>query len=114
MPPPKPTGPLPTYCSGACRKAAFDARRARKPAAFETKIVAHETTIEHDLTECVTRVTASPAACRRVLNELARMVREQKMDDPRWDTTRAAFATLSDAIAFGRGGVQPRFRRLLR
>lgn len=98
MPSPKPYGRLAVYCSGACRKAAHDARRARKPGAFEVKIVERTVVDGHDLTECVNRVSGSPAACRRVLLELARMVREDQMRDPKWDSTRAAANTLIDAI----------------
>lgn len=98
MPPAKPYGRLPIYCTGACRKAAYDARRARKPAAFEVKIVEHQTTIEHDLTECVDRVVGSPAACRKVLYELARMAENHQLRDPKWDSTLTAAHRLMDSI----------------
>lgn len=39
MPPIKPTGRIPIYCSGACRKAAYEARRLRKSDAFAVKVV---------------------------------------------------------------------------
>lgn len=99
MLPAKPTGPLPIDCTGACRKAAYDARRATKPAAFETKIITHETTIEHDLPECVTRVTNSPAACRRVLYALVQLAADGTLtSDPKWDSTLTAAHRLIDSI----------------
>lgn len=57
----------------ACRKAAHDARRARKPAAFETRVVVHETVLEHGLDDCVARVLASTAACRKGRHGLAQL-----------------------------------------
>lgn len=87
------------YCTGACRKAAHEARRTGKLDAFEVKIIDREVTVEHDLTECVNRVIASPAACRRVLHELARLAAEGTLaSNPRWDSTLTAAHGLMDAI----------------
>ncbi len=85
MPPPAGRGRPAIYCSGACRKAAHEARRTGKPDAFTVKIVEQIVTEERDLTECVARVTASPAACRRVLHALAQLARDGGLtSDPKW------------------------------
>ena len=39
MPPPAGTGRPAVFCSGACRKAAHEARRTAQPGAFEVKVV---------------------------------------------------------------------------
>lgn len=79
------------YCSGACRKAAFEARRTGRPDAFEVKVVEKVVDIEHDLNECGQRVLASPAACRKVLYALAHLAEDgELMRDRRWDSTLTA------------------------
>jgi len=99
MPSPRGRGRPAVYCTGACRKAAHEARRTGKPDAFEVKIVERTIVEEHDLTECVARVTSSPAACRRVLHELARLAAEGTLKtDPKWDSTLTAANGLMDAI----------------
>src|SRR5665648_1193905 len=71
MPPPSATGRPAVFCSGTCRKAAHEARRTGAPGAFEVKVVERVVVESHDLASCVTRVIASPAACRRVLQALS-------------------------------------------
>ncbi|MEU6134748.1 hypothetical protein [Nocardioides sp. NPDC047086] len=66
LPWPKPTGRRAVYCSPACRKAAYDARRARTPGAFDVKVVTHE----HGLQECARRVSTSPDAVADVFRQL--------------------------------------------
>ncbi len=88
------------YCTGACRKAAHEARRTGKPDAFEVKIVEREIVVEHDLTECVNRVIASPAACRRVLHALVNLSLDGPLrNDSKWDSTLTAAHSLGDALA---------------
>lgn len=100
MPAPLGRGRPPIYCSGACRKAAFEARRTGKPDAFEVKIVERIVVEEHDLTECVNRVIASPAACRRVLHALVNLSLDGPLrHDPKWDSTLTAARSLGDALA---------------
>ncbi len=100
MPAPLGRGRPAVYCSGACRKAAFETRRVGKPDAFDVKIIDREVTVEHDLTECVTRVIASPAACRRVLHALVNLSLDGPLrNDPKWDSTLTAARSLGDALA---------------
>lgn len=98
MPPPRGRGRPAVYCTGACRKATHEARRTGKPDAFEVKLIERIVVTEHDLTECVERVTSSPAACRRVLYELARMAENHQLGDPKWDSTLTAAHRLMDSI----------------
>jgi hypothetical protein len=54
---------------------------------------------EHDLSECVDRVTGSPAATRRVLKALAELARGGVLtSEPKWASTVAAARALKDAI----------------
>lgn len=100
MPAPLGRGRPAVYCSGACRKAAHEARRTGKSDAFEVKIVDRDVLVEHDLTECVTRVTASPAACRRVLHALVNLSLDGPLrHDPKWESTLKAAHSLGDALA---------------
>jgi hypothetical protein len=56
----------------------------------------------------VTRITASPAACRRVLHALACPAAEGTLtSDPKWNSTRTAANGLMDAIHVP-GRVRPR------
>ena len=58
MPPPSATGRPAVFCSGACRKAAHEARRTGAPGAFEVKVVDRVVVESHDLASCVARVIA--------------------------------------------------------
>lgn len=99
MPPPAGRGRPAVYCSGACRKAAHEARRTARPGAFEVKVVDRVVVESHDLAGCVNRVIDSPAACRRVLQALTRLAADGTLDtDPKWRPTRAATQALLDAI----------------
>lgn len=100
MPAPLGRGRPAVYCSGACRKAAHEARRTGKPDAFEVKTVDRIVVEEHDLTECVNRVIASPAACRRVLRALVNLSLDGPLrHEPKWDSTLTAAQSLGDALA---------------
>jgi hypothetical protein len=106
MPSPTGRGRPAIYCSGACRKAAFEARRAGKERAFEVRTIDRVVVEEHDLTECVDRVTASPAACWRVLQALAVLAREGTLDsEQKWASTHAAVRALNAAFYTRRGHV---------
>lgn len=93
LPPPKATGRRAVYCTPACRKAAYDARRGRQPAAFEVKVIDHE----HDLDECVRRVLRSPGGIAEVLLGLSDPTRIRRLNEaPSWGRTKQAFAVLLD------------------
>jgi hypothetical protein len=58
-----------------------------------------ETPREHDIGECVSRVTASPTACRRVLQEMTQLAREgQLAGDPKWEPTLEAVVRFAGAL----------------
>lgn len=78
LPPAAMTGRPRVYCGPGCRKAAYDDRRARKPEAFQVRVV-ERTVVEtvetiatmdegHDIIECVRRVCGSPRAVTNVLS----------------------------------------------
>lgn len=109
MPASKPTGRTRLYCSAACRKAAYEARRARRPDATRVKVVdrvvveRHETTkvIDegHNLLKCVLNVTQSPRACANVVGHLAGMARNKELlEANEWAPTVRAIEDLFAAI----------------
>jgi hypothetical protein len=97
------------FCSPACRKAAYEDRRARKPEAFQIRVVDRtiERTIEttrtidegHDLRECVRRAAASPRAVTNILAVLAGMARTGTLQhDPKWAPAARAITDLNRAL----------------
>ena len=73
------------WCSQDCRRAAYEERRAAAAGAIAVQVVERRSVVEHHLTECVARVTTSPAACRRVLQALAEIAEDRAvLDDPKW------------------------------
>jgi hypothetical protein len=57
------------------------------------------TPVEHDLRECVARVTVSPTGCRNVANALIPLAKDRTLfDDPKWSAALRALAALQDAI----------------
>jgi len=58
------------WCSQACRRAAYEERRAAATGAIAVRVVQRETTREPSPAECVTRMLGYPRACREVLNGL--------------------------------------------
>lgn len=86
MPPRKGSGRPRVYCRPACRKAAYEARRARKPGAFEVKIVQTRVVERYDIRECVEQVKTSPVACRNVLLHLIELLDADELHrDPKWE-----------------------------
>lgn len=108
MPPPAGTGRPAIFCSGACRKAAHEARRTRAPGAFEVKVVERVVVENHDLAECTARVIASPAACRHVLQALTHLAADGTLGaDPKWRPTHTAAQVLTDAMPAPSGRFPP-------
>jgi hypothetical protein len=121
------TGPMPAsattgrrrvYCSAACRKAAYEQRRARRPDATRIKVIdrvvveRHETVKVvdegHNLLKCVLNVTQSPRACANVIGHLAGMVRNKELlEANEWAPVVRAIEDLNRAIA---GPQQGRYR----
>lgn len=74
-------------------------RRAADSGAVAVEVVDRISVAEHGLSECVNRVTGSPAATRRVLKALAELARGGALtSDPKWASTVAAARVLKDAI----------------
>jgi hypothetical protein len=99
MPPRDGPGRPRVYCRPACRKAAYEARRARKPGAFEVKVVQTHVVERHDIRDCVAQVKTSPVACRNVLLYLSELLDDEKLHrDPKWGRVIAAAYSLGAGI----------------
>ena len=84
----KPTGRPPIWCSQVCRRAAYEERRAAARGAIAVEVIDRVQTLEHPIGTCVDRTITSPAGCRRVIYELARLARDGALQsDPKWDST---------------------------
>ena len=109
LPQPATTGRPRVYCGPACRKAAYDDRRARTPEAFQVRVV-ERTVVEtvetistvdegHDISECVRRVCGSPRGVTNVLSALEGLVRSGTLQfDGKWAPVVRAIAELNRAI----------------
>lgn len=92
-----------TWCSQACRRAAYEERRAATAGAVAVRIVDRVEVVEHELSECVARVIGSPTASRRVLQAMAALAREGTLSsDPKWSSTVTAADRLAEALARNR------------
>ena len=100
MPPVHRTGRIPIYCSDACRKAAYEARRLRKPDAFTVKVVETTTTTEitHAVETCAAKVLDSPWETRKLLVELARRINRDEISKSEWITLSHGFDRLGEAM----------------
>ncbi|GAC1385883.1 MAG: hypothetical protein NVSMB48_23690 [Marmoricola sp.] len=100
MPPVKATGRIPIYCSDACRKAAYEARRLRKPQAFTVKVVETKTTVEelHSAETCANRLLESAWNVRALLVELARRIDRDGFSDTDWIALGYGFDRLDEAL----------------
>lgn len=94
------TGRPPIWCSQKCRRAAYEERRAAATGAIAVEVVETVEIHEHPIGTCVDRTMASPAGCRRVIHELARLAREGTLSSaPQWESTYlAVHGGLLDAI----------------
>ncbi len=105
MPPVRRTGRPATWCSDRCKRAAYEERRAAANGAIAVKVVDRVVVQDaHDLNECANRMMESPVACRRVLDHLAELARNDQLRDPKWGTTVRSLANLVAALS------QPRRR----
>ncbi|MGH3472100.1 MAG: hypothetical protein ACRDPG_08675 [Nocardioidaceae bacterium] len=102
-------GPVAGYCSAACRKAAYEMRRARKPEAIRVKLVDLVITETresvkvvdegHGIVTRVVNVAQSPRAFANVVGHLAGMARNKEpLDDPKWQPVVRAIEDLNKAI----------------
>ena len=103
------TGRPRVYCTPACRKAAYEDRRAGRPDAVKVQLVDRVIVqtierverVQHPPAECVTMVLADPALARKVLIGLSQQIGSKRItpnDDAFWDLlTSTEF--LSEAFA---------------
>jgi ribosomal protein L40E len=109
LPPAAITGRPRVFCGPRCRKAAHDDRRARKPDAFQVRIVDSgvvekveiiRTVNEgHDIAECVRRVCGSSRATTNVLTALSGLVRSRTvLIDGKWAPVVRSIVDLNRAV----------------
>jgi hypothetical protein len=105
-------GRPPKWCSQKCRRAAYEERRAADAGVLAIEFVRPaETSREHDLGECVSRVATSPTACRRVLQAMTLLARDgQLAGDPKWEPVVEAVGRFADALV-QRPASKSRFQR---
>jgi hypothetical protein len=110
MPPDPGTGRRRVYCTPACRKAAYEDRRAKKPGAVQVKLVDRlvvetvETTrvIDrgHTISQCLDTVADSPRAAANLPGSLtARIKNDEVLHDPKWQPVLRALAELTNTVA---------------
>lgn len=108
---PKTTGRPRVYCSPACRKAAYEDRRAHREDAVQVQVVEKVVTeirerrieVPHPRSDCVRSVLADEDAMLRVLWTLTALVRDRSRsaynpDQPRFQQLRRQVDTLQEAI----------------
>ncbi|TWP33058.1 hypothetical protein FGL98_22500 [Leekyejoonella antrihumi] len=86
-------GRPPVWCSQACRRAAYEERRAAASGAIAVRIVTEEATPaapKVSIDEHVAAVIASPTACARVLAEVAELRANGQLQEPRWARVKTA------------------------
>jgi len=99
-------GRRPLWCSQACRRAAYEERRASASGAIAVRVVEREKVIERVRTEsreptaqdCVKRVLESPRACREVMNGLAAEASQGRLHSGAHTATVAAIERLVQAM----------------
>lgn len=99
-------GRRPLWCSQACRRAAYEGRRASASGAIAVRVVERERVIERVRTEyrgptaqdCVKRVLESPRACREVINGLAAEASQGRLHSGAHTATVAAIERLVQAL----------------
>lgn len=83
------------WCSQACRRAAYEERRAAANGAIATKVVVQR--VEPTWDDTMTRVLGSPVACHRLLTQLTRRLEAGQLEQAQWDAVRRALRTLAAA-----------------
>ena len=109
------TGRPRVYCSAACRKSAYEDRRAGRDGAVKVQLIDRVIVqtierverVQHSPAGCVTMVLADPALTRKVLIGLSRQIGSKRItpdDDAFWDlTTSVEFLSEAFARAANRG-----------
>lgn len=99
-------GRRPIWCSQACRRAAYEERRAAASGAVAVRVIEREKVTERVRTqlreptvqECVERVLASPRACREVVNGIAVQAADGHLGSGAHTATVAAIERLVQAL----------------
>jgi len=73
------------WCSQACRRAAYEERRAAKNGAIAIEYV-KPSPPENTLDEHVAAVLGSPRACRNVLRQLRVRAEDGALDEAKWSS----------------------------
>ena len=73
------------WCSQACRRAAYEERRAAKNGAIAIEYV-EKPAPEISLDDHVAAVLGSPTACRNVLRRLCVRAEDGKLDEAKWSS----------------------------
>ena len=81
-------GRPPTWCSDACRYAAYRERKAAQSGAVGVQVRVVERLVEPSWDEMVAKVMASPTATRRVLRMVRRQLREDAWAPAHWAGVR--------------------------
>ena len=72
---------------------------AAEYACLAVNVVETVDVLEHDVSDCASRVAASAPACRRVLRALSQQARSRDLrTDPEWRPAIAAFWQLHEAL----------------
>lgn len=87
------------WCSQVCRRAGYEARRAAREGEHPVQVVHVRTAAPVGMDEHVEAVLASPAACRRIVQELGQRARSGVLGDPKWSGVGQAFLNAAATIA---------------
>lgn len=92
----KPTGRPKVWCSPACRRLAYDERRAAENGAIAIRVIERVEQVSID--ECLQRVIASPVACGKVIDTVAGLIEDGQIHQPKWSKALAANGRLFAAV----------------
>ena len=96
----RPSGRPRKWCSQACRRAAYEERRAAAAGAIAVREVEVAKVTDHDLSTCVNNVADSPTAVKRLLRSLGESSRLGDVArELRWEPTKKELSTLLGKIA---------------
>jgi hypothetical protein len=96
----RPSGRPRKWCSQACRRAAYEERRAAATGAIAVREVEVAKVTDHDLSTCANNVADSPTAVKRLLRSLGESSRLVDVaTELRWEPARRELGTLLDKIA---------------
>ena len=96
----RPSGRPRKWCSQACRRAAYEERRAAAAGAIAVREVEVTKVTDHDLSTCVKNLANSPTAVKRLLRSLGESSRLGDVArELRWEPAKKELSTLLGKIA---------------